>query len=107
MDKDSIIEELIQTISTYHSWGWSPATSTNYSFVDETSKIWVTISGIDKSRITKIKKYVDHLLVIFPFEVAFYKRHNLDVLYVGNPLLDEIKKKQFNKILIKTKNNKL
>ena len=39
MDKDSIIEELIQTISTYHSWGWSPATSTNYSFVDETSKI--------------------------------------------------------------------
>jgi methylthioribulose-1-phosphate dehydratase len=53
MDKDSIIEELIQTISTYHSWGWSPATSTNYSFVDETSKIWVTISGIDKSRITK------------------------------------------------------
>jgi lipid-A-disaccharide synthase len=55
-------------------------------------KLWAW----NKSRITTIKKYVDHLLVIFPFEVEFYKRHNLDVLYVGNPLLDEIKKKQFN-----------
>ena len=60
MDKESIIEELIQTISTYHSWGWSPATSTNYSFVDETSKIWVTISGIDKSRITK-KDFISYV----------------------------------------------
>ena len=49
MKKDSVIKELIQTISTYHAWGWSPATSTNYSFIDETCKLWITKSGIDKS----------------------------------------------------------
>ena len=52
MKKDSVIKELIQTISTYHAWGWSPATSTNYSFIDETCKLWITKSGIDKSIIT-------------------------------------------------------
>ena len=62
-------------------------------------KLWAW----NKSRITTIKKYVDHLLVIFPFEVEFYKRHNLDVLYVGNPLLDEIKKKQFNFSIVSKK----
>ena len=49
-------------------------------------KVWAW----NKSRISKIKKYVDHLLVIFPFEVDFYKAHNIKVTYIGNPLLDEI-----------------
>lgn len=52
-------------------------------------KIWAW----NKSRISKIKRYVDHLLVIFPFEVAFYRKYGLEVIYVGNPLLDEIEKK--------------
>ncbi|MAW21004.1 MAG: lipid-A-disaccharide synthase [Flavobacteriales bacterium] len=51
-------------------------------------KVWAW----NKSRIYKIKKYVDYLLVIFPFEVEFYKDHGVEVTYVGNPLLDEIKK---------------
>ena len=44
-------EELAATIRAYHHKGWSPATSTNYSFkesVDET-EINVSRSGIDKS----------------------------------------------------------
>lgn len=49
-------------------------------------KVWAW----NKNRISKIKKFVDHLLVIFPFEVKFYKTYGIDVTYVGNPLLDEI-----------------
>ena len=42
-------------------------------------------------RVKKIKKYVDKLYSILPFEVAFYKnRHNYDVTYVGNPSVQEI-----------------
>ena len=51
-------------------------------------KVWAW----NKSRVPKIKKYVDHLLVIFPFEVDFYKKHGISAIYVGNPLLDEIVK---------------
>ena len=45
--------------------------------------------------IAKIKKFVDHLLVIFPFEVDFYQNNGIEVTYVGNPLLDEISKGNF------------
>jgi len=42
-------------------------------------------------RIKKIRAYVDEMFTIFPFETAFYKKHNIDVHYVGNPLLDAIR----------------
>lgn len=38
----------------------------------------------------KIKKYVDRLYSILPFEVGFYKKHHYDVTYVGNPSVQEI-----------------
>ncbi len=41
--------ELAETIRHYNAKGWSPATSTNYSFKDEMGTIWVSKSGIDKS----------------------------------------------------------
>ncbi len=41
-------------------------------------------------RVRKIKKYVDRLYSILPFEVSFYKRHNYNVTYVGNPSVQEI-----------------
>ena len=44
-----------------------------------------------ESRIKLIKKVVDKMYVILPFEKEFYKeRHSLDVSFVGHPLLDEI-----------------
>ncbi len=43
-----------------------------------------------KKRIHKIKKVVDKMLVLFPFEVDLYKKHNVDVEFVGHPLVDEI-----------------
>ncbi len=54
-------------------------------------KVWAW----NKSRVKKLKKYVDELLVIFPFEVDFFKKNGMKVTYVGNPLLDEIKKQNF------------
>jgi len=39
---------LVETIRAYHQKGWSPATSTNYSF-KENGQIWVSRSGVDKS----------------------------------------------------------
>jgi methylthioribulose-1-phosphate dehydratase len=48
-----MINDLIKTIRSYHNRGWSPATSTNYSFIDENFKIWITRSGVDKSIVSE------------------------------------------------------
>lgn len=41
-------------------------------------------------RVKKIRKYVDEMFTIFPFETGFYKKHTIDVHYVGNPLMDSM-----------------
>ena len=45
-----------------------------------------------RRRVHKIKKSVDKMLVILPFEEEFYRRYGVDVTFVGNPLLDELAK---------------
>jgi len=49
-----------------------------------------------QSRVHKIKKVVDHMYVILPFEKEFYQRFDYEVNYVGHPLLDEIVKYNFS-----------
>ena len=44
------------------------------------------------SRINQLKKYVDRLFVIFPFEVDYFRRHGMEVEYHGNPLTDVVAK---------------
>ncbi|MBN2766030.1 MAG: lipid-A-disaccharide synthase [Paludibacteraceae bacterium] len=41
-------------------------------------------------RIKSIKKYVDKVFTIFPFETDFYRKHNYKVEYVGNPTMDSV-----------------
>jgi lipid-A-disaccharide synthase len=41
-------------------------------------------------RIRSIRKYVDRMLCILPFEIDFYKKHNYKIDYVGNPTVDAI-----------------
>lgn len=41
-----------------------------------------------KGRVHTIKKVVDHMYVILPFEKAWYADHGYDVEFVGHPLLD-------------------
>lgn len=43
-----------------------------------------------ENRVTIIKKYVDKMLVIFPFEKDFYRKWNYDVQYVGHPLVQVV-----------------
>ena len=49
-------------------------------------KLWVW----GKGRIRHLKKYVDHILAIFPFEEEFYQSLGMPVTYVGNPLTEII-----------------
>ena len=41
-----------------------------------------------QKRVHKIKRLVDHMAVILPFEAAFYRKHHVPVTFVGHPLLD-------------------
>ncbi|MEN8222979.1 MAG: lipid-A-disaccharide synthase [Acidobacteriota bacterium] len=43
------------------------------------------------SRINIIRKYVDHMFIIFPFEKEIYKREKIPFTYTGHPLLPSIK----------------
>ena len=49
-------------------------------------KVWAW----NQKRAWKIKKNVDRMFVIFPFEIDFYKKFDFKVDYVGNPLMDAI-----------------
>ncbi len=41
-------------------------------------------------RVKSFKKYVDEMLLILPFEVDFYKKHDYKTHYIGNPTVDAI-----------------
>ena len=49
-------------------------------------QIWAWKMG----RVHKIKKVVDKMFVILPFEEEFYQRYDYKVDFVGNPLLDSL-----------------
>ncbi len=46
-------------------------------------------------RIKSIRKYIDEMYCILPFEVDFYKRYNYTVSYVGNPTVDAVYNREF------------
>lgn len=43
-----------------------------------------------KSRVKIIKKYVDLMIVVFPFEVDFYQKENIEAEYAGHPLVKRV-----------------
>jgi lipid-A-disaccharide synthase len=67
-------------------------------------KVWAW----QESRVNLLKKYVDKLFVIFPFEVDYFKKHGIEAEYFGNPLNDSIaefqKNNSNNKIFIESNN---
>jgi lipid-A-disaccharide synthase len=50
-------------------------------------QVWASRPG----RIQTIKKYIRKMIVLFKFEEEFYKKHGMDVDFVGHPLLDIVK----------------
>lgn len=49
-----------------------------------------TVWAWKEGRVEIIRQFVKKLFVILPFEKAFYKKHNIDVEFVGHPLIDAI-----------------
>ncbi len=49
-------------------------------------KFWAWREG----RVKQVKKYVDRLYIIFPFEKEFFRRHGYSVTFLGNPLVDHV-----------------
>lgn len=45
-----------------------------------------------QSRVHTIKRTIDHMFVILPFEKDFYAKFNYPVTFVGHPLLDEVER---------------
>lgn len=58
-----------------------------------------------ESRVKNIKKHIDKMLVILPFEKDFYKKWNYEVEYVGHPLADVIENFRKNHPEITTSQN--
>ncbi len=48
-------------------------------------KVWAWREG----RVKKMKKYLDHILLLFKFEKKYFDKENLTNTFVGHPLLDE------------------
>lgn len=52
--------------------------------------VWAWRQG----RIARIKRSVDLMLCLFPFETAIYREHEIPVCFVGHPLADEISQRE-------------
>ena len=58
-----------------------------------------------ENRIKKFKNFLDHVLLLFPFEKKYFDTHNINSTFIGHPLLEEIKENKFdiNQIIKKDK----
>ena len=64
-------------------WAKQHRFRTNYYI---SPQVWASRAG----RIKDIKRDIDHLFVILPFEEAFYQKFDYKVTFVGHPLIDAI-----------------
>lgn len=64
-------------------WAKQVGFRTNYYI---SPQVWASRAG----RVEKIKRDVDQMYVILPFEREFYKTYDYDVSFVGHPLIDAI-----------------
>ena len=53
-------------------------------------KVWASREG----RIKKLKKYVDRLFIVFPFEKKYFDSKGVSYIYKGNPLVDAVDNSQ-------------
>ncbi|MFT6844892.1 MAG: lipid-A-disaccharide synthase [Flavobacteriales bacterium] len=53
-----------------------------------------------QSRVHLIKKVVDHMMVILPFEQEFYQKFDMEVSFVGHPLIDAINSFEESRALV-------
>jgi len=59
-------------------------------------QVWAWRSG----RVKKIKRLVDRMAVILPFEKEFYGQRGMEVDFVGHPLMDEVKVEKSKEVFL-------
>lgn len=64
-------------------WAKEQKYRTNYYI---SPQVWASRAG----RVEKIKRDIDQMYVILPFEKEFYQKYNYEVNFVGHPLIDAI-----------------
>ena len=55
-------------------------------------QVWVWREG----RVKKMKKFIDHVLLLFKFEKKYFDKEQLSSVFVGHPLLDEKQKSKID-----------
>ncbi len=55
-----------------------------------------TVWAWHQSRVETVRKYIDKMFAILPFEKEFYKKFNIDIEFAGHPLLDAIANEEKN-----------
>ncbi len=53
-------------------------------------KVWAWKEG----RVKKMRKYVDKLFIIFPFEIEYFRERGIEAIYEGNPLMDSVEERR-------------
>lgn len=77
-------------------WAKKQGFKTNYYI---SPQVWASRAG----RVADIKRDIDAMFVILPFEKEFYKKYDYDVNFVGHPLIDGIEgRTQVNEMLFRT-----
>ena len=66
-------------------------------------QVWVWREG----RVKKIKKFIDHILLLFKFEKTYFDKENMSNEFVGHPLLDETIESKIDINLMLEKNKAL
>lgn len=49
-------------------------------------KVWAW----KEKRVVELRKYVDKLFIIFPFEIEYFRKHGIEAFYAGNPIMDSV-----------------
>ena len=47
-------------------------------------------------RIKKLKKFLDHILLLFPFEKKYFEKENINCTFVGHPLIEDNEKNKID-----------
>ena len=80
-------------------WAKEKGFKTNYYI---SPQVWASRAN----RVKKIKRDIDKMFVILPFEKEFYKTYNFDVEFVGHPLIDAIAdREQVDEKIFRSENN--
>lgn len=69
-----------------HEHRWPEGAKRPEVFYYIAPKVWAW----KEKRVVRIRKYVDKLFIIFPFEIEYFRRHGIEAFYAGNPLMDSV-----------------